>query len=155
MSKAWGQDIPQPILPPQRQSNRTPRIAGNLLREVQLYLVDVAPAPTLSWLNRSHNRMLRFMKVLCRMFIRRRIAARRMPALHTHPQMHPPRADLQAILATLRRRLHLMNMVQMSTFHSQYLPSHRFYPLIRCAIPPKGTKSLTPNLGGPSFTVLS
>ena len=41
------------------------------LREIQLYLVHITPAPILSRLNRPHDRMLRLVKVLRRMFIRR------------------------------------------------------------------------------------
>ncbi len=93
---------------------------------VYLDLIDIAPAPILPRLHRPHNRVLRRMKVLRRMFIRRGVAAPHMPALHAHPQMHPPPANLQTILTTLRRRLHLMNVVKMSTFHSQHLPSPKF-----------------------------
>jgi hypothetical protein len=41
-----------------------------------------------------------------------------MPALQTHPQMHPGAADLQTLFATFGRRLHLANLVQMATFHA-------------------------------------
>src|ERR1700716_2885424 len=51
-----------------------------------------------------------------------------MPALHTHPQMHPRTADLQTILTPVGRRLHLMYMVQMGTFHSSTSRQPRFYP---------------------------
>src|ERR1700733_11905567 len=40
-----------------------------------------------------------------------------MAALQTHPQMHPGATDLQTILATLRRWLHLPNLVHVPTFH--------------------------------------
>jgi hypothetical protein len=53
-----------------------------------------------------------------------------MPALHTHPQMNPRTADLQTILTALRRRLHLMNMVQMSTLHRNTFLSSKFYSLL-------------------------
>jgi hypothetical protein len=62
------------------------------------------------------------MKMFRRMLVRRRVAAPRMPALHTHTQMDPRTTDLQTILTTLRRRLHLMYMVQMGTFHSSTSP---------------------------------
>src|ERR1700733_7379757 len=40
-----------------------------------------------------------------------------MAALQTHPQMHPGATDLQTIFATLRRWLHLPNLVHVRTFH--------------------------------------
>ena len=67
--------------------------------------------------------MLRLMKVLGRMFMKRRIAASHMPALQAHPKMNPGAAYLQALLTTLRRRLHLPNLIQMRTFHAGHLPS--------------------------------
>jgi len=57
------------------------------------------------------------MKMLRRVLVRRRVTAPHMPALHTHPQMDPRAANLQTILATPSRRLHLMYLVQMGTFH--------------------------------------
>ncbi|WP_313899778.1 hypothetical protein [Tunturiibacter lichenicola] len=63
------------------------------------------------------------MKVLGRMFMQRRIAASNMPALQAHPKMNPGAAYLQALLATLRRRFNLSNLIQMCTFHAGHLPS--------------------------------
>ena len=77
------------------------------------------------------------------MFVRRRVAAPHRPALHTHPQMNPRTADLQTILTTLRRRLHLMNLVQMSTPHRHTFLASKFYSF-RCVIPSKGAKPFTP-----------
>src|SRR5262249_11391439 len=98
--------------------SRTPTAATFILarptqlREIKLHLVHKAPAPLLPWLHRPHNRMLRPMKVLRRMFVRRRIAAAHMPADHAHSQMHPPPTNLQAVLASLRRRRHILDLIQ-------------------------------------------
>jgi hypothetical protein len=51
-----------------------------------------------------------------RMLVLRRIAARDIPAKKAHPQMNPRIAHLDAFLASLRVRLHLMNLIEMSTF---------------------------------------
>jgi hypothetical protein len=40
-------------------------------RQIELYLVDIAPAPTLTRLKRSHNGVLRLMKVLGGVFVLR------------------------------------------------------------------------------------
>src|SRR5260370_12907207 len=103
------------------------KLASGRLRHVQLHLIDVTPAPALPRLDRPHNRVLDLMEMLRRMLVRRRVAAPHMPALHTHPQMHPGAADLQTILTALRRRLHLADLVQMGTFHSNTFPKPRFY----------------------------
>src|SRR5205807_7373447 len=84
------------------------------------------------------------MKVFRCMFVRRRVAAPHMPALHAHPQMHPPTTNLQTILTTLRRRLHLMNMVQMNTLHRNTFLHRNSIPPIRCVIPPEGAKPFAP-----------
>jgi hypothetical protein len=63
------------------------------------------------------------MKVLGGVFMLRRIAAPDMPALQAHPQMNPGASYLQALLATLRRRFDLLNLIQMRTFHVGHLPS--------------------------------
>jgi hypothetical protein len=56
------------------------------------------------------------------MSVGRRIAASHMTTNQAHPQMHPLAANLQALLATLRRRLHLPNLIQMATFHGNTFP---------------------------------
>ena len=90
---------------------------------VDFHLIHIAPAPTLARLYRTHNRVLSRMKMLCRVPMKRRVAAPHMPTLQAHPQMHPVTVNLQTILATLRRRLHLPYLVHVSTLHSDHLPS--------------------------------
>src|SRR5216683_3770927 len=87
------------------------------LREVQLHLIHKAPSPRLTRLNRPHDRVLRLMEVLRRMFTGRRIAAPHMPADHAHPQMNPPASNLQTLLAPRRRRFYIANLTQMSALH--------------------------------------
>jgi hypothetical protein len=58
------------------------------------------------------------MKMLRRMLIHRRVATSHMPTLHAHPQMDPRASHLQTLLASLRRRLHFVDMIQMRTFHA-------------------------------------
>jgi hypothetical protein len=94
------------------------------LREIQLYLIHITPAPLLSRLNRPHDRMLCRMKVLRRMFIRRRIATPNMPADHAHPQMDPAPTNLQAFLTPSCRRLYIPNLIQMSALQLSHLSLH-------------------------------
>src|ERR1700678_2475677 len=89
---------------------------------IHFHLIDETPAPALTRLNRPHNRMFRRIEMLRSMSVGRRIAASHMTTNQAHPQMHPLAANLQALLATLRRRLHLPNLIQMATFHGNTFP---------------------------------
>ena len=53
------------------------------------------------------------MKMLCRVFIRRVVAAADMAAVFAEPEMHPTRADLQAIFAAVGARFDGYDVVQM------------------------------------------
>src|SRR5207253_9067859 len=55
-------------------------------------------------------------------------------------QMHPATVNHQTILTTLSRRLHLVNMIQMSTPHRHTILPPNSIPPIRCTIPHKGGK---------------
>jgi hypothetical protein len=90
---------------------------GSRSSYIHFHLIDVTPAPLLARLNRSHDRMFRRIEMPRRMSILRRVAASHMTTLQAHPQMHPLAANLQALLATLRRRLYLPYLIQMATFH--------------------------------------
>jgi hypothetical protein len=94
---------------------------------VDFHLIHIAPTPILTRLYRTHNRVLCCMKMFGRMFVQRRVTTAHMAAEQAHPQMHPLTVNLQTLLAPLRRRLHLPNLVHMSTLHSSHLPSLRFY----------------------------
>src|SRR5581483_11984607 len=62
-------------------------------------LVDVAPAPVLARLRRAGDRVARLGRVTRGVAIRRGVAAADLPAGLAHPQVNPPGADLQALLA--------------------------------------------------------
>ena len=56
-----------------------------LLSELQLYLVDKAPAPIFAWLKRAHDGVLGVVKVLGGVPVHRRIAAAHVPADEAEP----------------------------------------------------------------------
>jgi hypothetical protein len=86
---------------------------------LQINLIDVAPLPVLPALCGLNQRMLRSVEMRTRMTVRRRVAAAHMPALQAHPQMHPRIAALQTLLASLRLRLYLLQVLcDMCTFSS-------------------------------------
>src|SRR5436189_3212863 len=67
------------------------------------HLVEVAPAPVLPRLGGANDRMTGLVRVRGRVPVRRRVAATDLAAAHAHAQMHPARADLQALLTTRDR----------------------------------------------------
>jgi hypothetical protein len=75
------------------------------LRKIQLYFIDVAPAPVFTRLDRPHNRVLRRMKMLRSVFIFGVVAATHVPAFHAQPQMHPGIAQLYALFANVNFRV--------------------------------------------------
>src|SRR5439155_5854993 len=64
-------------------------------------LVDHAPAPILSGLDRAQDRMPRFARVPGRMPARRAVKAADLPARLAHARLHPTTAGPQALLAPL------------------------------------------------------
>src|SRR5262245_29852474 len=79
------------------------------------HLVHVAPAPILSGLERPHDGMLARPEVLRRMPVLRRVAAADVPAREAEPQMYPPIAHAQTLLAALRGGLDLDHPIEMRT----------------------------------------
>jgi hypothetical protein len=69
--------------------------------------------------------MLHSVKMLGSMLILRRIAATHLPANHAQPQMHPSIANLQAFLATLGMRLHILNLIHVRTLPRHILASKK------------------------------
>src|SRR5439155_22063604 len=67
------------------------------------HLVEVAPAPVLSRLGGADDRMTGLVHVRGRVPVGRGVAATDLAAAHAHAQLHPARADLQALLATDHR----------------------------------------------------
>src|SRR5215469_14484498 len=75
-------------------------------------LVDVAPFPIFSGLERFHDRMTARLEVLRRMLVLRLIAAGDVSALQTFAKMQPRIACLQAILAAARARFDVADHVE-------------------------------------------
>src|ERR1700722_12904526 len=111
-----------------RKKRRTAQVlmvAETLLPEgsikVELYLIDVTPAPILARFDRPHDRMRGRMEVFRRMLVLRRITASDVPATHAKPEMNPRVAHLQTLFTTARVRLYLLNLVQMSALHNLFI----------------------------------
>ncbi|MGB6822527.1 MAG: hypothetical protein WBE21_10640 [Candidatus Acidiferrales bacterium] len=66
---------------------------------VQHDFVDVAPAPILSWLEGSNDRVLRGVEMFCGMAIFRRIAAANVAADQAQAKMHPRVAHQETFFA--------------------------------------------------------
>jgi len=67
-------------------------------------LVDVAPAPILTGLERLNDRVSGDMEMVSSVSVRRRIATTNMSACQTYSKMYPNTPDSEAILAPLRAR---------------------------------------------------
>jgi hypothetical protein len=78
---------------------------------VDIYAVEVAPTPALSWFDGSHDRMAGFVEVGSGMAVSGGIATTNLAALQAHAKMHPGSADLETLLATLGARLRLLHMI--------------------------------------------
>jgi len=95
------------------------------LREVQLELVDVAPTPRLTRLDGPHDRMLGRVKVLGRVLILRGIAAADVPAFQAQSQMDPGVANLEALLASARVGLDVLDLVEVSALSHAFKVASR------------------------------
>jgi hypothetical protein len=81
-----------------------------------LDLVDITPDPGLSALNRAHDRMFRFVKVLGRMLILRRVATADLATNKTHAEVNPHVAHLNALLTLMLVRSPDFDLIQMRAF---------------------------------------
>src|SRR5918993_688620 len=89
-----------------------PALATRLHRD----LVDEAPHPVLTRLERLHDRVRGGVEVLRRVLVLRGIATTDVAANAAEPQMDPGVADLQALLAALGRpRANVANLIEMGT----------------------------------------
>lgn len=79
------------------------------------YLVHIAPHPSLSRLDRAHERMLGSMIVLSCVPVRRGVAASNMAAFQAHSQMNPAVTRLNAILTKAHCRFCDLDCVQVRT----------------------------------------
>jgi hypothetical protein len=74
-------------------------------------LIRVAPSPMLARLKRLDDRMLSCKKVFGGMLVLRAIAAAHMTAAETETQLDPCVSSFQAVLATLRARRDVVNLI--------------------------------------------
>jgi hypothetical protein len=81
--------------------------------EIKFHLIHVAPAPILSRLEGPDNGVTYGVKVLCRMFVLRRVAASDVAAYHAKAQVHPDIAHLQAFFASPCVRFDILDLVDM------------------------------------------
>ena len=77
--------------------------------QIEHDLVDIAPAPALGWVVTFDDRVPCLPEVPRRMPVRRLVAAPDMATGPTQAQMHPRRADLEALLAPERARRYVTN----------------------------------------------
>ncbi len=68
-------------------------------------LIDITPPPMFARLVPGNDRVLRLMEVFCRMFVLGTVATADMTAGQARAEMDPAIAHLQALLATIGRRL--------------------------------------------------
>ena len=88
---------------------------GHAGTQVEIHLVDIAPAPSLGWIIAFDDRMSSRMEMLGGMTIWRFVAAADMAAGATQSQMHPPRTDLQTFLAPVGARGNVRNRMIVGT----------------------------------------
>src|SRR5215213_326826 len=84
------------------------------------HVIHVAVAPALPRLGRADDGVLRGVEVLGGVLVGRRVAAAHVAAGAAHPQVHPPASALQALLAAVGVRLHVVDLVRVRAG-----PAHR------------------------------
>ena len=99
-----------------RIQRRTP---SSFWRDRQLDLIDVAPRPTLTRLERRHYWVLRLVEVTRRVAARRTVATADMATDQTQPQMNPRRAEFQALFASGGMRRNRFDPSQMMATHNE------------------------------------
>lgn len=92
--------------------------SGGHSGEFKLHLVDIAPAPVFSWLGRSHDRVLRRVKMFRRVLVLRGIAAADVTAGQTEAQVNPLVAAFQAFFTSFGMRFYVSNLARVrASFH--------------------------------------
>jgi hypothetical protein len=95
------------------------------LRGLKHDLIDIAPRPILTWLDRLHERVMSGVVVPSGVLIFRGIAAPDVAAGQTHSQMNPFVARLDAFFAAMSARLDVPRLIKMCTrCHEFDLLSH-------------------------------
>jgi hypothetical protein len=79
--------------------------------KIQFEFIHEAPSPILATLDGTHDGMFGFMKMLCGVFVLRGITTTDFPADHANTQMNPTVADFHALLAALRMRLDILDLI--------------------------------------------
>lgn len=86
------------------------------MAEVDYDFINVAPAPLLSRLDGTHQRVAGIVKMFGRMFILGIITTSNITANQTQPQMHPSISHVETFLTDAGRRLENFNLIQMRAF---------------------------------------
>jgi hypothetical protein len=92
-------------------------------------LIDVAPPPLLAWLERLHEGMAGLVEVSRGVSIWRVVTTSDMAADHAHPQVDPLATVTQAVLASVGRRAHFLDLIEvvaelLSVSHIVSLAAH-------------------------------
>jgi hypothetical protein len=83
----------------------------SILSLFQNYLIHVAPAPVLAWLERLHDGMFCAVKVFCGVLVLGGIAAAYVAANQAEAEMHPGLAHFQAFLASVSAGSHFADFL--------------------------------------------
>jgi hypothetical protein len=102
------------------------RLAAELL-EHQFDLIDKTPSPVFSRFDRAHDGVLNGVKMFGGVLVFRRIAAADVSALHAKAEVDPGIAHLQALFATLRFRVHVMDVIEVGAFRCHVCLRHKVY----------------------------
>src|SRR4051812_42238662 len=78
------------------------------------HVVDVAVPPVLAWFVALDERVAGLVEVRGGVAVGRVVAATHVAAHHAHPQVHPPTADSEAVLAAFAARLHVGDLVEVA-----------------------------------------
>ena len=87
-------------------------------------LMDVAPPPFLTGLDRASDGMLRCTEVANGVLVPGRVAAADVAALHAHPELQPGVAQPDALITTSAARLHVAKVFDVPTNHWVFGQDH-------------------------------
>src|SRR5919198_5748417 len=100
-----------------------------LLCRLHHELIDIAPEPVLARLERLHERVAGGVEMLGGMLVLRRVTAADVPANEALAQVDPRLSRFQAVLAAVRARRHIPDLVQVRAGYRR----HHFSPLVTLA----------------------
>ena len=93
--------------------------------QVEIYFVDIAPAPAFRRIIAFDDRVARRMIMLCRVAIGGIVATADMAAGPAEPEVDPPAASLETFLATIGARRHGVDIALVRT-----AVAHHFVPVL-------------------------